>query len=78
MRVGKDPSKDRIVGDVRGTEMCPTQQPPPWWELPLDEARSEHLFSVCEMALIAVSLVKGLKRSQVGKRFENEREREAF
>lgn len=55
--------------------MCPTQQPPPWWELSLDEASSEHLFSVCEIVLIAVSLIKGLKRSQVDKHFENEQKR---
>lgn len=52
-----------------------TQPLPPWWELPLDAGSSEPLFSVCERALIAVSLIKGLKRSQVGKRLENEQER---
>lgn len=36
---------------------------------------SEHLLSVCEMELIVVSSMKGLKRSQVGKRFEHEQER---
>lgn len=75
VKVGKDPSKDHIVGDLVGLRCVQHNSLHPGGSCPSMKLSSERLFSVCEMVLIAVSSIKGLKRSQVGKGFENEQER---